>query len=172
LGAGRKPTAWLSLGRERRSDVSPAGETARRWPARARWRAGERRGRVPPRAHKFMDIKFIQLVIQRNGKVAEALFEINDALLEISDRYIKIGVSDSFMSAIKTFEPDLTEELFLKQFGGLIIEKMVLENNLSSDYIFETEHFTSIDGKFMPPKEIKEKLENDIRRAQAKRDNV
>jgi len=41
-----EPTAWLAKGGERRSDISSAGETARRWLDRAERRRGESRGRL------------------------------------------------------------------------------------------------------------------------------
>jgi len=50
LGCGRKPTAWLSLGSERRSDTEPTGEVASRCQERTERRRGERRGRLPPPA--------------------------------------------------------------------------------------------------------------------------
>ena len=111
-----------------------------------------------------MDIKFLELLIPRNGKVTEALFEVGD-------RDIKIGVTDTFLGICKSIVPDWTAELFLKQFGELIIRRMITENNLS-DYVFKACNFTKPDGQCMNLEEIKEKLESDIIKAEEKRDNI
>ncbi|MBU4274660.1 hypothetical protein KKE19_02500 [Patescibacteria group bacterium] len=115
-----------------------------------------------------MDIKFSQLLIskngKRNGKVTEALFEVGD-------RDIKIGVTDIFLGTCKSIVPGWTAELFLKQFGELIIRKMIVENNLSDDYVFKAHNFLK-GNDCMSLEEIKEKLENDIIGAEKKRNSI
>lgn len=104
-----------------------------------------------------MDIKFLKLLLPRSGKVTEALFEVGD-------KEIKIGVSDKFLGTCRSVKHGWTAELFLKQFGELIIRKMLAKNSLS-DYVFKACNFTKTDGQCMNLEKIKEKLENDIRKA-------
>lgn len=111
-----------------------------------------------------MEIKFLKLLIPKSGKVTEALFEVGD-------RDIIIGVSDRFLVG-RSDKPGVTVELFLKQFGELIIRKMLAENNLTDDYVFYTYNFVKADDKPMLLEEIKEKLENDIIQAEEKRDGI
>ena len=111
-----------------------------------------------------MNIKFLRLLIPRYGKVTEALFEVGD-------REIKVGVNDRFLAVCKSAEPGWTAELFLKQFGELIIRKMLAENSLFN-YTFEAGNFTKTDYQCMGLEEIKEKLENDIAQAKEKRDSI
>jgi len=111
-----------------------------------------------------MDIKFLKLLLPRSGKVTEALFEVGD-------KDIKIGVSDKFLGTCKSIKAGWTIESFLKQFGELMIRKMLAGNNLS-DYIFKAHNFTKADGLCMSLEEIKEKLKNDIVKAQEKQDSI
>ena len=109
----------------------------------------------------IMNIKFLKLLIPRSGKVTEALFEVGD-------KDIKIGVTDTFIAvspAIKDVES------FLRQCGKLMIRKMLLENNLSN-YTFKAYNFTKTDNQRMSPEEIKEKLESEIIKLEEKQDSI
>jgi len=111
-----------------------------------------------------MNIKFLKLLLPTSGNITEALFEVGD-------RDIKIGVTDRFFVG-RSDKPGVTAELFLKQFGELIIRKMLAENNLTDNYVFYTYDFVKADDKPMMLKEIKEKLENNIIRAKEKRNGI
>jgi len=106
-----------------------------------------------------MEIKFLE-ILPKEGRVTEAIFEVGD-------KDIKIGISNSFRAICKSNEHEWTVELFLKQFGELVIKKMIAEHNLS-DYIFKAYNFTKADGQCMKLEEIKEKLESDIIKAKEK----
>jgi len=111
-----------------------------------------------------MEIKFLKLLIPRSGKVTEALFEVGD-------RDIRIGVTDTFLGICKSIVSGWTAELFLKQFGELVIRKMIAENNLSDDYVFKAHNFLK-GNDCMSLEEIKEKLESDIVNAEEKRNSI
>jgi len=108
-----------------------------------------------------MNIKFLKLLIPRSGKVTEALFEVGD-------KDIKIGVTDTFIAVSPTIKD---VESFLRQCGKLMIRKMLLENNLSN-YTFKAYNFTKTDNQRMSPEEIKEKLESEIIKLEEKQDSI
>jgi len=110
-----------------------------------------------------VNIKFLKLLFPRNGKVTKALFEVGDL-------DIKVGVTDIFRS-IYNIGPKKEVELFLKQFGELVIKKMLAENNLSN-YIFKTYNFTKTNGQKMNLGDIEERLKIDIIKAEEKQRDV
>lgn len=109
-----------------------------------------------------MNIKFLQILPIR-GRVIEALFEVNN-------KNIVIGVTKTFR-AIHEINQWGEVELFLRQFGELIIRKMLAENNLS-DYIFEDHNFINTNRLSMKLGEIKEKLESDIIKIEEEQNSI
>ncbi|PIX02921.1 hypothetical protein COZ78_03050 [bacterium (Candidatus Gribaldobacteria) CG_4_8_14_3_um_filter_42_11] len=115
-----------------------------------------------------MDIKFLELLIDENGKRSSPT--TTEALFEVGESDIKIGVTDKFLHACKSANPRWTAELFLKEFGKLMIQKMLIENNVS-DYVFKAHNFLK-GNDCMSLEEIKEKLENDIMKAEEKQNSI
>jgi len=105
-----------------------------------------------------MDIKFLE-ILPKTGRVIEVLFEFGD-------RDIKIGVTHTFRS-IYNIRTEKEVESFLKQFGELVIRKMLSENNLFN-YIFKADDYS----EYKDLEKIKEKLENDILNAEEKRNSI
>jgi hypothetical protein len=101
--------------------------------------------------------------------------ESDEASFEAGEKDIKIRVTSRFLAV----HPDnlgkcWSPESFLPQFGELIIRKMLAENKLPDNavYTFEAQNFKRSDGNGMSLEEIKEKIEDDIAKAEQERDSI
>lgn len=99
------------------------------------------------------EIKFIEL-LDKTGASWKALFDVDG-------KSAIIGISDSLLSTwgIQKHKNPIT--LFLKQFGSLKIQWMLIEENVR-DYIFVSDHFKKEDEQTMTLGELKDYLENKI----------
>lgn len=100
-----------------------------------------------------MKIKFIELL----DKIGDGY----TALFDADRRSIKIGVSDTLLSIWNIQGHQNPVALFLKQFGMLKIQWMLIENNLH-DYIFISDHFKKDDGSIIRLEELDDYLKNKI----------
>lgn len=106
-----------------------------------------------------MDIKFVEL-LEKTGDTWKALFDVKG-------QSIIIGITDTLVSVWGIQRNKNTITLFLKQFGSLKIQLMLVENNLQ-DYIFLSGDFKKEDGQAMTLEEVDDYLKSKIIEAEDK----